>query len=65
MLGVNSGYRPGSLFREEFLWAPIHSPLSGRLIGPSAAEAHTVVEHGADDARGYSTPQANEEDQGP
>jgi hypothetical protein len=32
---VNVGYRPSSLFGEEFLSAPIHSPLSGRLIGLS------------------------------
>jgi hypothetical protein len=34
-LVVNLGYRPSSLLGEEFLSAPIHSPLSGRLIGPS------------------------------
>jgi hypothetical protein len=34
-LVVNLGYRPSSLFGEEFLSAPIHSPLSGHLIGPS------------------------------
>jgi hypothetical protein len=34
-LVVNLGHRPSSLFGEEFLSAPIHSPLSGRLIGPS------------------------------
>jgi hypothetical protein len=32
---VNLGHRPSSLFGEEFLSAPIHSPLSGHLIGPS------------------------------
>jgi hypothetical protein len=30
---VNLGYWSSSLFGEEFLSAPIHSPLSGRLIG--------------------------------
>jgi hypothetical protein len=34
---VNLGHRPSSLLGEEFLSAPIHSPLSGRLIGPSHA----------------------------
>jgi hypothetical protein len=34
-LVVNLGYRPSSLLGEEFLSTPIHSPLSGRLIGPS------------------------------
>jgi hypothetical protein len=32
---VNLGHRPSSLFGEEFLSALIHSPPSGRLIGPS------------------------------
>jgi hypothetical protein len=32
---VNLGFRPSSLLGEEFLSAPIHSPLSGRLIDPS------------------------------
>jgi hypothetical protein len=32
---VNSGFRLSSLLGEEFLSAPIHSPLSGLLIGPS------------------------------
>jgi hypothetical protein len=36
-LVVNLGPRPNSLFGEEFLSASIHSPLSGRLIGPSGA----------------------------
>jgi hypothetical protein len=34
-LVLNLGHRPSSLFGEEFLLAPIHSPLSDRLIGPS------------------------------
>jgi hypothetical protein len=34
-LVVNLGYRSNSLFGEEFLSAPIHSPLFGRLIGLS------------------------------
>jgi hypothetical protein len=33
-LVVNLGQRPSSLFGVELLSAPIHSPLSGRLIGP-------------------------------
>jgi hypothetical protein len=36
-LVVNLGHRPSSLLGEEFLSAPIHSPLYGRLISPSAA----------------------------
>jgi hypothetical protein len=32
---VDLGHRPSSLFGEEFLSAPIHPPLSGRLIGSS------------------------------
>jgi hypothetical protein len=37
---VNLRHRPSSLFGEEFLSAPIHSPapLSGRLIGPSTVD---------------------------
>jgi hypothetical protein len=34
-LVVNLQYMPSSLLIEEFLSAPIHSPLSGRLISPS------------------------------
>jgi hypothetical protein len=38
-LVVNLGYRPSSLLGEEFLSAPILSPLYGRLIGPSMGKA--------------------------
>jgi hypothetical protein len=38
---VNLGYRPSSLFGEEFLSTPIHSPLSGRLIGSSPPSCRT------------------------
>jgi hypothetical protein len=31
------------IFREEFLSAPIHSPLSGRLIGPSTTAASKEI----------------------
>jgi hypothetical protein len=34
-LVVILGHRTSSLFGDEFLSAPIHSPLSGHLIGPS------------------------------
>jgi predicted membrane protein len=37
------GFRPSSLLGEEFLSAPIHSPLSGRLIGPPAAAVAMVA----------------------
>jgi hypothetical protein len=40
-LVVNLEYRPSSLFGEECLLAPIHSPLPGRLVGPSAGKAKT------------------------
>jgi hypothetical protein len=39
-LVVNLGYRSSSLFGEEFLSAPIHSPLFGRLVGPSSLPAN-------------------------
>jgi hypothetical protein len=32
---MNLGHRPSSLFGEEFLSAPIHPPISDRLIVPS------------------------------
>jgi hypothetical protein len=41
-LVVNLGYRSSSLLGEEFLSAPIHSPLSGRLIGPSEGSLEAV-----------------------
>jgi hypothetical protein len=49
VLVVNLGHRPSYLFREEFLSTPIHSPLSGGLIGPSVGRTST-------DKRGSASP---------
>jgi hypothetical protein len=37
---TSSFCRSFNLLREEFLAAPIHSPLSGHLIGPSVVPVH-------------------------
>jgi hypothetical protein len=53
-LVVNLGQRSSSLFGEEFLSVPIHSPLSGRQIGPSGGK-ETVPDYSSDSnpASGY------------
>jgi hypothetical protein len=43
-LVVNLGYRSSSLFGEEFLSTPIHSPLSGHLIGPPDMQCDELEE---------------------
>jgi hypothetical protein len=50
-LVVNLGHRPSSLFWEEFLSAPIHSPLSSSLIGPS--DISQVHAHGTQAASAH------------
>jgi hypothetical protein len=51
---VNLVHRPSSLFGEEFLSAPIHSPLSGRLIGPSLCRASGCLGTSRGSSRGTS-----------
>jgi hypothetical protein len=53
---VNLGHRPSSLFGEQLLSAPIHSPLSGRLIGPSGTRGLEMRGQWGGDAEAAQVP---------